>query len=269
MIAPSLLDVQGLGFRAPDGQSLLHDITFQLDEGAILAIAGPNGAGKTTLITLLAGLEQPERGDIYFAGQPLNTLSAQQKAQRIAVVSQQEQPDARLTLRDYVALGQIPIWSTYTKPDHVTALDEVLDITGLSRFAAKSMAQLSGGERQRAHIARALAQRPKLLFLDEPTNHLDPHAKGKMLSLIAELKITVVMILHDLVLIPEFATHVALLNNAQLHAFGLADNVLTPDRVRKIFGVDYIRLPHEGRVVHALDIRRSSLMPAQIQKEFL
>jgi iron complex transport system ATP-binding protein len=154
----------------------------------------------------------------------------------------------------------MPIWSAHSLQEHATALSEVLSVTGLSALSEKPLRTLSGGEKQRAHIARALAQRPKLLFLDEPTNHLDPDAKGRMLSLIAGLGITVVMIVHDLVMIPEFASHVALMNNARLTAFGETKDVLTPEAVRNTFGVEYLLLPHEGRQIPALDIRKTKVL---------
>jgi len=92
--------------------------------------------------------------------------------------------------------------------------------------------------------------------LDEPPIHLDPDAKGRMLSLIAELDITVVMIVHDLVMIPEFASHVALINAAKLAGFGPVNEVLTSERVHNIFGVTYLHFSHEGRLIPALDIRK-------------
>ena len=132
-------------------------------------------------------------------------------------------------------------------------------VAHLTELREKPLSQLSGGERQRAHIARALAQKPQLLFLDEPTNHLDPDAKGRMLSLIAGLGITVVMIVHDLVMIPEFASHVALMKDAHLTAFGAVTDVLTPDAVRETFGVDYLLLPYKDRHIPALDIRKTDV----------
>ncbi|MCP9480610.1 ABC transporter ATP-binding protein [Shimia sp. CNT1-13L.2] len=258
MTDTAFLSVQNVSFRTPNGNTLLHDVSFDVDEGAILAIAGPNGAGKTTLLKLLCGLEPASDGDIWIKGQNLKQLSAMERARTIAVVSQQEAPDGRLTLRDYVALGQIPIRADASQDDNAHDLDRILDLTRLRGLASQKMGRLSGGERQRAHIARALAQNPSLLFLDEPTNHLDPDAKGRMLSLVADLGITVVMILHDLVLIPEFATHVALMKSTRLAAFGPTGDVLTPDNVLATFGVDYLQLPHQGRIIPALDIRKTN-----------
>ncbi|WP_170764902.1 ABC transporter ATP-binding protein [Ruegeria lacuscaerulensis] len=259
MTTSAFLIARDLEYYALSGDVLLQAASFELEEGAILAIAGPNGAGKTTLLNLLCGTAEPVLGDVLVNGRCLKHMPAKERARMIAVVSQQELPDGRLFLKDYVALGQIPIWADRSADEHARELNRILDLTGLGALADKRMAVLSGGERQRAHIARALAQNPSLLFLDEPTNHLDPDAKGRMLSLVAELGITVVMIVHDLVMIPEFATHVALMKSTRLTGFGRVTEVLTPERVRDTFGVDYLCFHHEGRVIPALDIRRTKV----------
>ncbi|MDJ0995643.1 MAG: ABC transporter ATP-binding protein [Dinoroseobacter sp.] len=253
-----VLAVRDLTCVAPNGTTLLQNASFELERGAILAIAGPNGAGKTTLLNGLCGINDPTSGDILISGRNLCEISAADRARLIAVVGQQDTPDGRLSLREYVTLGQIPIQSDRSATEHADALERTLALTGLTTLAGKKMSVLSGGERQRAHIARALAQNPSLLFLDEPTNHLDPDAKGRMLSLVTGLGITVIMVLHDLVLIPEFATHAALLKDGRLISFGPADEVLTPDRVRDTFGVPFLQFQHEDRVVAALDIRNTS-----------
>ncbi|WP_420583603.1 ABC transporter ATP-binding protein [Ruegeria sp.] len=259
MTRPQFLIARDLEYYALNGDILLQSASFSLDEGAILAIAGPNGAGKTTLLNLLCGAAELVLGDVLVGGRSLKQMSAVERARKIAVVSQQEMPDGRLVLRDYVALGQIPIRNDRSAENHSKELTRILSLTGLEALANKKMFQLSGGERQRAHIARALAQNPSLLFLDEPTNHLDPDAKGRMLSLVAELGITVVMIVHDLVMIPEFATHVALMKSTRLTDFGPVAEVLTADRVRDTFGVDFLSFHHEGRMIPALDIRKTTV----------
>lgn len=252
------LTVRDVSAVASNGTVLLRDASFELGTGTILAIAGPNGAGKTTLLNLLCGIAAPTQGEILIDGRDLTTMPATERARHIAVVGQQDLPDGRLTLRDYVTLGQIPIQADRSVAEHAEALADILDVTRLTSLADKKMAVLSGGERQRAHIARALAQNPSILFLDEPTNHLDPDAKGRMLSLVASLGITVIMVLHDLVLIPEFATHVALLKDTRLTSFGSARDVLTPDRVGDTFGVPYLEFQHDDRTIAALDIRNTS-----------
>jgi len=255
--AAAALSAQDVTYRLPSGETLLHAASFDVEPGTILAIAGPNGAGKSTLLNLLSGALAPTSGAVMIGDRNLHQMPARDRARQIAVVGQQELPDGRLALRDYVAMGQIPIAADRSAADHARDLDAVLELTSLTALAGQPMAVLSGGERQRAHIARALAQRPTVLLLDEPTNHLDPDAKGRMLSLVAGLGITVIMILHDIVMIPEFATHLALIKSARLVDFGPALDVLTPDNVHETFGVAYLRLRHEDRMIPALDIRKT------------
>lgn len=258
-VEQEFLSVRNLEYYALNGDPLVSDVSFDLEQGAVLAIAGPNGAGKSTLLNLLSGIEPLAIGDVLVGGQSIRKMTAVERAQQIAVVSQQSEPDARLLLRDYVALGQMPLVNGRSATQDYRALERILDLTGLASKAPMLMGQLSGGERQRAHIARALAQEPALLFLDEPTNHLDPDAKGRMLSLVASLGVTVVMVVHDLVMIPEFATHAALMKSTRLTAFGPTDDVLTTESVRDTFGVDYLQLLHEGRMIPALDIRKTQV----------
>ncbi|MEM7464166.1 MAG: ABC transporter ATP-binding protein [Pseudomonadota bacterium] len=253
------LAIRDVSYLARSGQTLLDNVSFEVERSSVLAIAGPNGAGKTTLLNLMAGLQTASSGEILIGGEDLPRLGAAERARRIAVVSQQSAPDARLSLRDYVALGQLPIWADHSADDHAAALDHILYVTGLEKLAQKPMGQVSGGERQRAHIARALVQKPQLLFLDEPTNHLDPDAKGRVLSLVTALGVTVVMVIHDLVMIPEFATHVALMKDARLTAFGLVSEVQTPASVRETFGVDYRLFDDRERQIPALDIRKTEI----------
>ena len=259
------LDVRDITCVASNGSILLRDVSFELNQGAILAIAGPNGAGKTTLLNVLSGITGPTSGAVHVEGRNLTQMPAAERARQIAVVGQLDMPDGRLTVRSYVTLGQIPIQSDRSAAEHADALDHILNLIGLASLAEKKMAVLSGGERQRAHFARALAQNPSILLLDEPTNHLDPDAKGRMLSLVTGLRITVIMVLHDLVLIPEFATHAALLKDTRLTGFGPVGDVLTPNRVRDIFDGPYLQFPHEDRTVAALDIRNTSSHPTAIR----
>ncbi|MEP2716325.1 ABC transporter ATP-binding protein [Pseudophaeobacter sp.] len=255
----AFLSVRDLEYFSLSGDALVSGLSFDLQQGAILAIAGPNGAGKSTLLNLLSGTEPLALGEVLIAGSSLRKMKARDRAGLIALVSQNSAPDGRLRLQDYVALGQLPIAARRSAAQNNQAVERILELTGLSQMTQKPMAQLSGGERQRAHIARALAQEPELLFLDEPTNHLDPEAKGRILSLVAALGITVVMVVHDLVMIPEFATHAALMKSTRLVAFGAARDVLTPENVQATFGVSYLNLPHEGRMIPVLDIRKTKI----------
>lgn len=163
-----------------------------------------------------------------------------------------------------MALGRLPHRRALDARAHRAAVHEALAVAGLAPFAHRAIGSLSGGERQRAKIARAVCQKPKLLVLDEPTNHLDPRARGDLLGLVTRLGITVIAVLHDLTLIEDFATHVALVDDGRLAAYGHPSEVLSGARVRETFEVDLHRLPHpfEDRVLFALDIPIVRTTPA-------
>ncbi|MEM9140068.1 MAG: ABC transporter ATP-binding protein [Pseudomonadota bacterium] len=250
------LDLNGLGYRAPGGAALLADVTLHLHPGEILAVVGLNGAGKTTLIRLLAGLLTPTSGAIALHGRSYASLSAVERARRIAYVGQHDDADGRLLVSDYVALGTLPHRASLSAADVAARVAEALEQVNLSDLASARLETLSGGERQRAKFARAICQAPSLLLLDEPTNHLDPAARGVLLTAALELGITVVTALHDLTLIEAFATHVAVLRSGRLAAYGHPADILRPGTVKEIFGVSLFRLdhPHENRILPSLDI---------------
>ncbi|MEM7251488.1 MAG: ABC transporter ATP-binding protein [Pseudomonadota bacterium] len=250
------LDINRLSYRTPDGKDLLRDVTLHLHSGEILAVVGLNGAGKTTLLRLLAGLLSPTSGTLALNGCPYTALSSTERARQLAYVGQHEDPDGRLSLQDYVALGALPFRSLLSGSDISARVADAVDQVGLADLAEARLETLSGGERQRAKFARAICQAPELLVLDEPTNHLDPAARGELLSAALRLGITVVTALHDLTLIEAFASHVAVLDKGQMAAFGHPADVLTPDTVKNVFGVNLYRLnhPHDQRILPALDI---------------
>ena len=250
------LSLNGLTYRAPNGSLLLSAVTLHLHPGEILAVVGLNGAGKSTLIRLLAGLMAPSEGTIELQGQSYAAFSSAERARRVAYVGQHDDADGRLSLHDYVALGTLPHRASLSADDVNDRVGDSLHQVGLAAKAAVRLEQLSGGERQRAKFARAICQSPRLLLLDEPTNHLDPAAKGALLTAATRLGITVVTALHDLTLIEGFASHVAVLRQGCLAAYGHPTAVLTPDTVHEVFGVRLYRLehPHEARVLPSLDI---------------
>ena len=246
----AVLAATGLGYRARDGKALVEDVSLTVGAGERLAIIGPNGAGKTTLLRMLAGTLKPGSGGVSLFGADIATLKPAQRARTVAVVGQTDQPDPRLGLWDYVGLGRVPHSGARSRAEEWGIIRGALERVGLKAMRDREIGTLSGGERQRAQIARALAQEPKLLFLDEPTNHLDPRARGDLLELVAGLELSVVAVLHDLALVPSFATRIAVMDAGRLVAHGAPDEVLEPAIVRKVFAVDVLRLPHPAEDRH-------------------
>ena len=251
------------GYRQP--RALVSEVGFRVAAGEVLALVGPNGAGKTTLIRMIAGLARPDEGEILIDGRPLHAMSFAERARRIAYVGQTEEPDGRLTVAQYVALGLLPHAVALARATADRYADSAMSSVGLGALADRRMDRLSGGERQKAKIARAMCQRPALLVLDEPTNHLDPHARGELLSLVASMGIPIIAALHDLTLIDAFADKVAVLADGRLVAVGPPVETLTSARVQDVFLVDLHRLRHptDGHVLPALDIEISKTMPLE------
>lgn len=235
--------------------TLVDDVSLAVQPGERLAIIGPNGAGKTTLLRLLCGRLTPRRGEVSLDGRDMASISATDRARRIAVLVQTDTPHALLTVADYVWLGRLPHLRRVGRAAHEAVAGTAMEITGITHLAGRALGSLSGGERQRANLARALAQEPAILFLDEPTNHLDPSARIELLDLVCKLGLTVVAILHDLPLVASFADRVAVIARGKLVSCGKPDEAMTAAIMRDVFALDVLRLAHprDGRPLLVFD----------------
>ena len=229
----------GLSWAPRGWASILHDVSFAVPQGQVLAICGANGAGKSTLLRMLYRYLRPDAGQVLLGGTDLWTLNPRSAARRVAAVLQEQPTDFALTVRDMVGLGRTPHREGFAgagaRDAEVVAAS--LHRMDLVRFAAKPFGTLSGGERQRVMVARALAQEPELLVLDEPTNHLDIRHQLDVLTLLRGLGLTVILTLHDLTLAAEHADAVLILHQGRLLAHGAPRDVLTPDTINRAFDV--------------------------------
>ena len=217
---------------------LVAGVTLDIRPAEMLGLIGPNGSGKSTLLRMLAGLVRPDGGQVALDGKPLRAMPARQVARHIALVAQSAETSDRITVRDAVALGRTP-WLDALRPwspadeAHVT---QALARVDLAHLAGRDWSTLSGGERQRAHIARALAQAPRILLLDEPTNHLDIRHQLAILDLVGGLGLTTVIALHDLNQAMR-CDRLAVMQAGRLVALGPPDRILTADLLARVFQV--------------------------------
>ncbi len=229
-----------------DETAILSSVSFNAPSGAITGLVGPNGAGKSTLLTALLGL-QPASGTARFDTADLLTLPRRDRARLAALVEQSANTEERLSVHDVVALGRIPFQSALAAPsaDDESIVTAALAQTGMQPFANRRFDTLSGGEQQRVHIARALAQEPRLLLLDEPNSHLDIAAQLALFALLrarAALGTTVVIALHDLNLAAR-CDHLVVLHRGQVAARGAPGTILTPALLHAVYGVTARLLP--------------------------
>lgn len=235
---------------AYDGRSVLENLCLAARPGEVLALIGPNGVGKSTLMRAMARLLRPSRGRVLLAGRDLWRTTPRDVARQLALAPQASGTQWPVTVEQAVALGRAPHrgWLLPLTAQDRIATDRALEQTGLSSLRDRRVTELSGGEQQRVVLARVLAQEPQVLLLDEPTSHLDLKYQSGILGLVHRLAhqegLTVVISLHDLNLAALYADRLALLGERQLLAVGPPAEVLTPERLTKVYGVPVIVTSH-------------------------
>ncbi|MDR7277431.1 ABC transporter ATP-binding protein [Catenuloplanes atrovinosus] len=222
------------------GRVLLGEVSLDAPAGAVTGLLGPNGSGKSTLLRVLAGLRRPDAGTVLLDGVDRATLPRRALARRIAIVTQHVPSDVDMSVLDVLLLARIPhrpALAPATVDDERRA-EDALAAAGLPGIGHRRWSRLSGGERQRADLARALLQDPDVLLLDEPTNHLDIRHRLALFHRLRGSGRTVVAALHDLDLAAAFCDRIALLHDGRLVSAGTPAEVLTPARIRDVYGVE-------------------------------
>ncbi|MFI1866777.1 ABC transporter ATP-binding protein [Streptomyces jumonjinensis] len=235
----AFLTLDGVGYET-GGRTLLHGVALEARPGETVGLVGPNGSGKTTLLRCVYGALRPTAGSLRLDGGDLLALGPRARARRVASVPQDNPGEFELTVREIVAMGRAPhkrFWEPDTAQD-ASAVDAALARLGIADLAERAFPSLSGGERQRALVARALVQRPSLLILDEPTNHLDIRYQLEILGLIRDLDTTGLLALHDLNLAAYYCDRLYVLKAGRVAASGTPKEVLTPELLAEIYGVD-------------------------------
>jgi iron complex transport system ATP-binding protein len=232
-------------------ETVLKDISFNVEKGELFGILGPNGSGKTTLLKMLSGILPIQAGEIVINGKPLHEYKAKQLAKIIAVLSQHSSQSFSYTVKETVSLGryahQKGLFQTWSTTDE-EVVQKVMEQIGVSRFQNKNIQELSGGEKQRVFLAQALAQEPEILLLDEPTNHLDLSYQKELLDFLkqwtSEKRLTVISIFHDLNLAGLYCDRLLLLENGRINIDQIPNEVLREERIRDVYHTDIQKHPH-------------------------
>jgi iron complex transport system ATP-binding protein len=228
------------------GKALVRELCLDADSGKIFGLVGPNGSGKSTALRCVYRALRPTDGAVYLDGTDIATLTLKENAKYVAALTQDNHTDLDFTVIEVVALGRTPhLRGNQRLSDREHQLcREAMDQTDVAHLKDRSIMTLSGGERQRVFIARALVQEPRVLVLDEPTNHLDVRHQVELLSFLRKAGLTVLIALHDLNLAASACDRLGVLSAGDLVAAGPPADVLTPDLVRRVFGVDATVVAH-------------------------
>lgn len=237
------LSVQGVSFSYKS-DDVVSDISFDACEGQIVGILGPNGSGKTTLLKCINRVLSPRTGTVLINGVDYWKQSRKQIARQIGVVPQSANINFPFTALDIVMMGRSPELERFERETEsdLDIVREAMEMTNTAFLAERPMDQLSGGERQRVIIARALAQRPKVLLLDEPTLHLDVNHQMEILDLISRLareeRMLVIIVTHDLSLAARYCDDLILMRQGRIVSAGDVVQVLTRENMIKVFSID-------------------------------
>ncbi|MBE9003801.1 ABC transporter ATP-binding protein [Fortiea sp. LEGE XX443] len=240
------LELQNLtgGYTA---EPIVQNINLTLQTGEWLSLVGANGSGKSTLLKLLSRILAPQQGIVLLDGKAIHAQPPNVIAQKLALLPQQQTVPVGLSVRQLVSLGRTPHqpwWQWELTVQDWQKVDAAIQKTQLENKCDRLVEQLSGGERQRAFLALALAQEPKVLLLDEPTTYLDINYQLQLLELLKNLnkqqELTIVTVLHELNLAARYSSRIALLKQGQLWGIGTPEDVLTPQAIAQVFGVEAV-----------------------------
>ncbi len=220
-------------FPTADGElTALHDVNITIHDGDVYGIVGMSGAGKSTLVRCINLLERPTSGQVVIDGKDLCVMPAKELIQQRRSISMIFQQFNLLMQRTCLKNICFPMEIAGVKAaDAQKKAKELLEIVGLPDKADAYPAQLSGGQKQRIAIARALASDPKILLCDEATSALDPKTTQDILKLVKDINqrlgITVVVITHEMAVVEEICTHVAILDHGVLQESGTVEDIFS------------------------------------------
>jgi len=220
---------------------IINNVSFCIEKNIICGIIGPNGSGKTTLLKGLSGVLKPFSGEIYIEGKNFFAINRKMRALLISVVPQNINP-ASMTVEEYVLMGRLPyqrVFQFFETSIDLAVARKYMKKTGIYSLKDKYLDELSGGELQLAAISKALTQEPQILILDEPTAHLDILHQVKIMNLlqnlVEDLKLTIILTLHDLNLASEYCDKLILMNKGTIYSTGKPEEVLTYENIEEVY----------------------------------
>lgn len=269
-----MLQAHGIAVQRGERQ-ILSDIDLSLPAGQVIGVLGANGAGKSTLLAALAGELSPSAGRITLNGRPLSAWPAAELASCRAVLPQSPSLQFDLPVATVIGMGAYP-HARHTRTgaprtdsrdtaqaaiaEDQRILQRVLALADVQDLYERRYRRLSGGEQQRVHLARVLYQlllarqgynEYRVLMLDEPTASLDPRHQLHLLSAVHTLaheeNVAALVIVHDLNLAAGCCDRLLLLGQGRVAACGTPAQVLTPDTLRQVYGVEATVLPHPNQ----------------------
>lgn len=230
---------------------VLKDISLEIKFGEVVGLLGPNGTGKSTLVALMAGDLTPDNGFVTYSDKLLTDYGRKELAQTRSVMPQSTEFPFSYSVYDIVAMGR-QCWVPSPALDE-EIINQSMCKTDVSHFVDRDVTRLSGGEKARVTFARVLTQQAGVVFLDEPTAALDIAHQERTMEICRELAAAghaVIAVMHDLQLAGSYCDRIALLEGGSVAAFGTPREVLTSERLSRVYNwpIEAVTLPN-GRLV--------------------
>jgi len=240
-----ILQIKDIGFGY-EKKRVLSRVSFDAKKGEIIGIIGPNGSGKTTLLKIIDGLLFPQEGEILVEGENLRQKNRKELARIIAFVPQEFSLVFPFSVQEIVMMGRYPHLNNlrFEGNDDYRIVREAMEMTDTLHLSERMIHHISGGERQRVLIARALAQKPRIMLLDEATAFLDIKHQIALFELIKKLNklqdLTVIVVTHDINLAGQYTDRIILLQEGKIHSIGTPGQVITEGNINEVYEADVL-----------------------------
>ncbi len=234
-----------------DGKTVVDAVSFEIPKGKVLSLIGPNGAGKSTVMGIISRLIARDAGLVDFGGRDIAKWKGKELAKRLAILTQHNHIQMKLTVRELVTFGRFPYSGSHITAEDRESVDRAVAYMELEAFQDRFIDELSGGQRQRAYIAMVIAQDTEYILLDEPTNNLDIYHATNMMKIVRrlcdELGKTVILVLHEINYAAFYSDYICAFVDGKIARFGTVKEVMTKQTLSEIYNVDFEIMEIEGR----------------------
>lgn len=234
-----------------DGRTVVDSVSFEIQKGKVTSLIGPNGAGKSTVMSILSRLIMRDSGIVNFDGKNIEKWKSKDLSKRLAILTQSNNIQMKLTVRELVAFGRFPHSGGRISNEDNEVIDKAIEYMELEEFQDRFIDELSGGQRQRAYIAMIIAQDTEYVLLDEPTNNLDIYHATNMMKIIRrlcdELGKTVILVLHEINYAAFYSDYICAFKDGKIAKYGKVDEVIKKEVLSEIYNVDFEILELQGK----------------------
>ncbi len=234
-----------------DGKVVVDAVSLDIPKGKVISFIGPNGAGKSTVMGIVSRLIARDDGLVDFDGKDIARYKSKDLAKRLAILTQNNNIQMKLTVRELVAFGRFPYSGGRLTPEDQQMIERAISYMELAEFQDRFIDELSGGQRQRAYIAMVIAQDTEYVLLDEPTNNLDIYHASNMMKIVRrlcdELGKTVILVLHEINYAAFYSDYVCAFVGGKIKINGTVEEVMTEKNLAEIYNVDFEIINIKGK----------------------